>query len=136
MKLVKIFLPAIAVTAIVLGAIPALAAEPKVKIGVSLAMFDDVFITNVRDAMTKWAKAHPDVDLTIVDAANDTAKQTGQVENFQVQGKDAVVILPVDNHGNWTDDQGRRQSRQAPGVRQSPAREAAEGRCVRWFQVH
>src|ERR1700752_570766 len=45
---------------IVLSAIPALAAEPKVKIGIALAMFDDVFITNVRDAMTKWAQAHPE----------------------------------------------------------------------------
>jgi inositol transport system substrate-binding protein len=46
--------------------------------------------------MTKWAKDHPDVELTIVDAANDSAKQTGQVENFLAQGMNAVVILPVD----------------------------------------
>ena len=96
MKLARVLLPVIAVTAIVLSAIPAPAAEPKVKIAVSLAMFDDVFITNVRDAMTKWAKAHPDADLTLVDANNDTAKQVGQVENFLAQGMDGVVILPVD----------------------------------------
>jgi inositol transport system substrate-binding protein len=46
--------------------------------------------------MTKWATTHPDVELTIVDAANDTAKQVGQVENFLAQGMDAIVILPVD----------------------------------------
>jgi inositol transport system substrate-binding protein len=46
--------------------------------------------------MTKWAKAHPDVELTIVDGSNDSAKQTGQVENFLAQGMNAVVILPVD----------------------------------------
>jgi len=80
----------------VLGGTFALAAQSKVKIGVTLAMFDDVFITNVRDAMTKWASTHPDVELTIVDAAGDTAKQVGQVENFLAQGMDAVVILPVD----------------------------------------
>ena len=96
MKLARVLLPVIAVTAMVLGGTFALAAQSKVKIGVTLAMFDDVFITNVRDAMTKWAKAHPDVELTIVDAANDTAKQVGQVENFLAQGMDAVVILPVD----------------------------------------
>jgi inositol transport system substrate-binding protein len=96
MKLARILFPVIAVTAMVLGGTFALAAESKVKIGVTLAMFDDVFITNVRDAMTKWAKAHPEVELTIVDAANDTAKQVGQVENFLAQGMDAVVILPVD----------------------------------------
>ena len=96
MKLARILFPVIAVTAMVLGGTFALAAESKVKIGVTLAMFDDVFITNVRDAMTKWAKVHPEVELTIVDAAGDTAKQVGQVENFLAQGMDAVVILPVD----------------------------------------
>jgi len=96
MKLARVLLPLIAVTAMVFGGTLAQAAQSKVKIGVTLAMFDDVFITNVRDAMTKWASSHPDAELTIVDAANDTAKQVGQVENFLAQGMDAVVILPVD----------------------------------------
>src|SRR6202043_685752 len=95
MKLAKLFLPAIAIMAITLGNTPALSAQ-KIKIGVAMALFDDVWLTNVRDAMTKWASTHPDVELTIVDAANDTAKQVGQVENFLAQGMDAVVILPVD----------------------------------------
>src|ERR1700674_604617 len=95
MKLAKFFVPAIAMMALALGSIPAQAAA-KTKIGVAMALFDDVWLTNVRDAMTKWASAHPDVELTIVDAANDTAKQVGQVENFLAQGMDAVVILPVD----------------------------------------
>jgi inositol transport system substrate-binding protein len=95
MKLAKVFLPAIALMTIALGGIPARAAE-KVKIGVAMALFDDVWLTLVRDAITKWAANHPDVEVTIVDAANDSAKQTGQVENFLAQGKDAVVILPVD----------------------------------------
>jgi len=95
MRLAKFFLPAIALMSIAFGSIPAQAAE-KVKIGVTMALFDDVWLTLVRDAMTKWAKNHPDVELTIVDAANDSAKQTGQVENFLAQGMDAVVILPVD----------------------------------------
>jgi inositol transport system substrate-binding protein len=95
MKLAKIFVPAIAIMAMAMGSIPAMAAE-KVKIGVAMALFDDVWLTYVRDAITKWAKSHPDVELTIVDAANDSAKQTGQIENFLAQGMDAIVILPVD----------------------------------------
>src|ERR1700740_2827090 len=95
MKLAKLFLPAIAIMAITLGNTPALSAQ-KIKIGVAMALFDDVWLTLVRDAMTKWAKNHPDVELTIVDANNDSAKQTGQGENFLAQGMDAVVILPVD----------------------------------------
>ncbi len=72
------------------------AADKKVKIGVTMALFDDVWLTFVRDSMTKWAQGHKDVDLTIVDAKNDTAKQVGQVENFLAQKMDAIVILPVD----------------------------------------
>jgi inositol transport system substrate-binding protein len=95
MKLAKLFLPAIALMTMAFGSIPAQAAE-KVKIGVAMALFDDVWLTLVRDAMTKWAKNHPDIELTIVDGNNDSAKQTGQVENFLAQGMNAVVILPVD----------------------------------------
>lgn len=71
-------------------------AQTKVKIGVTMALFDDVWLTTVRDSMTKWAAAHKDVELTIVNAKNDTNKQVGQVENFLAQGMDAIVILPVD----------------------------------------
>ena len=72
MKLAKVFLPAIALMTMAMGSIPAQAAE-KVKIGVTMALFDDVWLTLVRDAMTIWGKAHPDVELTIVDANNDSA---------------------------------------------------------------
>jgi inositol transport system substrate-binding protein len=94
-ELTKVLVPAIAMMTMALGSIPAMAAE-KVKIGVSMALFDDVWLTLVRDAMTKWASNHPDIELTIVDGSNDSAKQTGQVENFLAQGMNAVVILPVD----------------------------------------
>jgi hypothetical protein len=96
MKLPKFFVPAIAMVAMALSCIPAQSAPAKIKIGVAMALFDDVWLTGVRDAITKWASEHPDVDCTIVDANNDTAKQVGQVENFLAQGMDAVVILPVD----------------------------------------
>src|SRR5215831_670840 len=95
-KLWKILLVAIPLMAMMQGGTTALGAE-KVKIGVTMALFDDVWLTLVRNAITKWGQEHQnDVDLTIVDAANDSAKQTGQVENFLAQGMDAVVILPVD----------------------------------------
>ena len=96
MKLAKFFVPAFAMMAIALGCIPAQSAESKIKIGVAMSNFDDVWLTYVRDAITKWASAHPDVQVTMVDGSDDTAKQVGQVENFLAQGMDAVVILPVD----------------------------------------
>jgi inositol transport system substrate-binding protein len=94
--LAKVLVPAIAMMSMALGSTPAQAAQSKIKIGVTMALFDDVWLTLVRNAMTKWGSNHPDVELTIVDASNDTAKQVGQVENFLAQGMDAVVILPVD----------------------------------------
>jgi inositol transport system substrate-binding protein len=92
----RFLLPAIAIMTLAMSGGPAVAADSKVKIGVSMALFDDVWLTLVRNAITKWGEEHPDVDLTIVDANNDSAKQTGQVENFLAQGMDAIVILPVD----------------------------------------
>jgi inositol transport system substrate-binding protein len=94
-KLANVLVPAVAMFTMAMGTTPAMA-QKKVKIGVAMALFDDVWLTYVRDAMTAWGKKHPDVDLTIVDANNDTNKQVGQVENFLAEGVDAVVILPVD----------------------------------------
>ena len=86
----------LAVLAMGLAAPRASVAADKVKIGVTMALFDDVWLTFVRDSMTRWAGGHKDVELTIVDAKNDSAKQVGQVENFLAQKMDAIVILPVD----------------------------------------
>ena len=96
MKLAKIFIPALAVMAMTVGSMPAQAQAKKVKIGVAMALFDDVWLTYVRDAITKWGTQHTDVELTIVDGNNDTNKQVGQVENFLASKMDGVVILPVD----------------------------------------
>ena len=65
MKLPKFFVPAIAMVAMALSCIPAQSAPAKIKIGVAMALFDDVWLTGVRDAITKWASEHPDVDLPL-----------------------------------------------------------------------
>lgn len=74
-------------------------AQKKVNIGVTIAIFDDVWLTFVREAMQAWADKKGDINLTIVDAKNDTARQVGQVETFLAQKMDAIVILP------WTHPQ-------------------------------
>jgi hypothetical protein len=45
LKLAKVFVPAFAMMAIALGCIPAESAEFKVKIGVAMSNFDDVWLT-------------------------------------------------------------------------------------------
>ncbi|MDK2919459.1 MAG: inositol transport system substrate-binding protein [Candidatus Petromonas sp.] len=69
----------------------------KIKIGVSIANFDDTFLTYMMDGMKAYAEKHSDqIDIEFVDAKEDMAKQMNQVENFIVQQKDAIIIVPVD----------------------------------------
>ena len=70
---------------------PAGEAKP-VKIGVSM-LFDDLWLTTMRDAMTAYAAANPGVELVMVDSKEDVAVQLGQVENFVAQGLDAIVLV-------------------------------------------
>jgi inositol transport system substrate-binding protein len=65
-----------------------------VKIGVSM-LFDDLWLTTLRDAMTKYAASQPGVELIMVDSKEDVATQLGQVENFVTQKVDAIVIVPA-----------------------------------------
>ena len=75
----------------------ALAFAAPVKVGVSIANFDDTFLTYMMDGMKAWAKANSsEVQLTFTDAKEDMAKQLDQVENFIVQKMDAIIIVPVD----------------------------------------
>lgn len=69
----------------------------KVKIGVSIANFDDTFLTYMVDGMKAYAEANSDkIEIEFVDAKEDMAKQMDQVENFLVQQKDAIIVVPVD----------------------------------------
>ena len=95
MKLAKVFVPAFAMITMALSSFPA-QADQKVRIGVAMASFGHTFHITMMDGMKKWAQAHPDVELAMVDASDDSAKQTGQVENFLAQGMDGVVVQPVD----------------------------------------
>ena len=95
MKLAKVFVPAFAMMTMALSSLPA-QADQKVRIGVTMASFGHTFHITMMDGMKKWAQAHPDVELAMVDASDDSAKQTGQVENFLAQGMDGVVVQPVD----------------------------------------
>jgi len=69
----------------------------KVKVGVSIANFNDTFLTYMTDGMKEYAASlGEDVEVTYVDAKEDTATQLAQVENFITQGMNAIVVVPVD----------------------------------------
>ena len=65
-------------------------------IGVSMALFDDDFLTTLRNGMTAYAEQQGDINLQIEDAQNDVAKQLSQIQNFAAAGVDAIIVNPVD----------------------------------------
>jgi len=67
-----------------------------VRIGVSIAQVDDVFLAQMRDYMAAHAKQLEGVTLQFEDAQGDVVRQLNQVLNFTSQGVDAIIINPVD----------------------------------------
>lgn len=65
-------------------------------IGVSMALFDDNFLTVLRNGMEDYGKTLDGVTLQIEDAQNDVAKQQSQIQNFIAAGVSAIVVNPVD----------------------------------------
>ncbi len=65
-------------------------------VGVSMALFDDNFLTVLRNGMIDKAEGMDDVDIQVEDAQNDVAKQLDQINNFVASGVDAIIVNPVD----------------------------------------
>jgi len=65
-------------------------------VGVSMALFDDNFLTVLRNGMQDYAKTLDGVTLQVEDAQNDVAKQQSQIQNFIAAGVDAIIVNPVD----------------------------------------
>jgi len=66
------------------------------KIGVSMAKFDDNFLTVLRNGMKDHAATLPNVAVQFEDAQNDVGKQLNQIQNFIAQKVDAIIVNPVD----------------------------------------
>jgi len=64
-------------------------------IGVSMALFDDNFLTVVRASMKARAQ-QLDAAIQFEDAQNDIGRQLNQVQNFIAQKVDAIIVNPVD----------------------------------------
>jgi inositol transport system substrate-binding protein len=65
-------------------------------IGVSMALFDDNFLTAVRQAMSAHAASVPGLHIQFQDAQGDVGKQLSEVQNFISQKVDAIIVNPVD----------------------------------------
>jgi inositol transport system substrate-binding protein len=86
----KKFLIAAAMTALMSSS--AMSAD---KIGVSMALFDDNFLTVLRNGIDAQSK-DLGVEVQIEDAGNDVAKQLDQIKNFAASGVKAIIVNPVD----------------------------------------
>lgn len=64
-------------------------------VGISMARFDDNFLTVLRNGIQAHADANG-IGVQIEDAQNDVAKQLDQINNFIASGVDAIVVNPVD----------------------------------------
>ena len=64
-------------------------------IGVSMALFDDNFLTVLRNGIQSQADADG-LKVQIEDAQNDVAKQLDQINNFIASGVSAIIVNPVD----------------------------------------
>ena len=65
-------------------------------IGVSMARFDDNFLTVLRSGMQEYASTLDGVSLQIENAQNDVGKQLNQIQNLVASGVDAIIVNPVD----------------------------------------
>jgi inositol transport system substrate-binding protein len=71
------------------------AAAHATTVGVSMAQFDDNFLTSVRASMRERAQ-QLDMPIQFEDAQNDIGRQLNQIQNFIAQRVDAIIVTPVD----------------------------------------
>ncbi len=65
-------------------------------VGVTMAHFDDNFLTMIRSAMVEHAAAFPDVELQFADAQGDVGRQLSQIQNFVTQDAAAIIVNAAD----------------------------------------
>lgn len=85
-------LPALLLFTLLCGSTSALAE----KLGVSMAYFDQNFLTIIRHAIDKEAQAQG-LAVQFEDARGDVGRQTDQVQSFISAGVDAIIVDPVDS---------------------------------------
>ncbi len=64
-------------------------------IGVSMALFDDNFLTSLRNGIESAAEADG-VVVQVEDGKNEVGTQLNQIQNFIASGVDAIIVNPVD----------------------------------------
>ena len=77
------------------GAIALMGTTAMADIGVSMAKFDNNFLTVLRNGIQAYADKNGQ-KVQIEDAKDDVAKQLDQIKNFIASGVTAIIVNPVD----------------------------------------
>ncbi|MGD8203076.1 sugar ABC transporter substrate-binding protein [Pantoea sp. FN0305] len=85
------------VASVIACLLPAAVLAKDIQLGISMALFDDNFLTILRTAMQKEMDKNQ-VQGQMEDAKGDVAQQLQQVQNFIGQGVDAIIVNPVDTN--------------------------------------
>ena len=91
-------------------------------VGVSMAQFDDNFLTVLRQRhgglrQDAWTASN----LQVEDAQNDVAKQLDQIKNFVASGVDAIIVNPVDTSATQAMSDAAAGGEHPAGLRQPRA---------------
>ncbi|MGX1982252.1 ribose-binding protein [Thermolongibacillus altinsuensis] len=70
--------------------------EGDMKIGLSISTLNNPFFVTLKEGAEKAAK-EANVELTVVDAQNDSAKQISDIEDLIQQGVDLILVNPTDS---------------------------------------
>ena len=65
-------------------------------VGVSMAHFDDNWLTILRTAMVEHASTYPEIDVRFADAQGDVGRQLSQIQNFAAQDAAAIIVNAAD----------------------------------------
>lgn len=72
------------------------AENQNIKLGLSISTLNNPFFVSVKDGVMAEADKHG-IEVIVIDAQNDSAKQSNDVEDLMQQGVTALLINPVDS---------------------------------------
>ncbi|WP_273124431.1 ribose ABC transporter substrate-binding protein RbsB [Metabacillus sp. HB246100] len=70
--------------------------DDNVKVGLSISTLNNPFFVTLKEGAEEEAKAK-DIELVVVDAQNDSAKQVSDIEDLIQQGVDVLLVNPTDS---------------------------------------
>ena len=93
-------------------------------VGVSMAHFDDNWLTILRTAMTEHAATYPEIDIQIADAQGDVGRQLSQIQNFAAQDAAAIIVNAADTSAT----PGMTKAARGPAIRSQQEAPVTRGR--------